>query len=477
MKINKLNIIAAFLSIASITSCKKTLDVNNDPNAFSDGLITPASLLPSIEVNLAYALGGDATRITASLTQHYAGHRSQPLDYAQYNINPSSTDTYWQNMYTVVLTNTNKMIAKARQAGDSTYVGVGQIIEAYAFSVLTDMYGDIPFSDALQFAGDMTPAYDKQKDIYNGLFKMLDNGIANVKISAATSITGDMIYRKPANWEKFANSVKLRLYNHLSATQPNGVTDFLNTNPVLITANSDNAKVIFGITQANANPIYQMDVTSGRTDEAVCATLVDKMKALNDPRIPVYFNVVQNNGQGYQGQYRGNAPGGSQDDASKNLYSRVGTYYASISSPVILMSAAEVQYIIAEARVNSGDQTAAKQAYETAITNDFEMLGLSASTAGYLSNPDVAFDGTLKRVMEQKWVTMYQATYESWTDWRRTGFPELHPAVNNYTSNVIPVRIPYPQSEINLNAKSLQNGPGIPVPYKSLKVPVWWNTK
>jgi hypothetical protein len=197
------------------------------------------------------------------------------------------------------------------------------------------------------------------------------------------------------------------------------------------------------------------------------------MKALADPRIPVFFNPVKNGT--LAGQYLGNTPGNDDDDSGEGKYSRIGSAYASSTSPVMLMSAAEVYFIIAEVRLREGKNAEAATAYETAITRDFEYLGVSGAAA-YLAKPEVAFNNTLQRLIEQKWITMFQAPYEAWTDWRRTGFPVLTPAAVNRTNNIIPRRLTYPQLEINLNRSSLEAGPGVPVPYESLKQRVWWDS-
>ena len=468
-------IVALSIVILATASCKKTLDINSDPNSFTD--VPVNTILPAAEVNLAYALGGDATRISANIVQYYGGHRNQPLDYGQYNITPSTTDNFWTNMYSVVLTNLKSVMEKSRENGDSIYVGVGQILTAYTFGSLTDLYGDIPFSEALQTTTDVTPAYDKQEDVYSGIISLLDKGVANVKSGVGTGPDDDdVVYAGDINnWEKLGNSLKLRYLNHLSKRQPDAASTFLAQNPALITNVSENAAVYFGSDAANANPIYQFDELSGRKDNAVCKTLVDKMALLNDPRVPVYFNPVKNNNNGFAGQYRGNDPGGDDDDSGESLFSRVGEAYGATEAPVIFMSAAEVQFIIAEIQFRSTNTAAAKTAYETAISNDFSALGLSAAYAAYIAQAGVAFDNTLDRIMEQKWITMYQAAYESWVDWRRTGVPTLTIPVVNRTGGVVPRKLPYPQLEINLNAQSIEAGPGLPDSFNELKKHVWWD--
>lgn len=454
-----------------ITSCRQELDINVDPNNPSQASLS--GLLSASQVGFAFALGGEGTRMPASIVQHYAGHRAQPLDYAQYRITSSATDGTWTALYNTLM-DMREMENKAAASGNQAYLGVSKILQAHAFSVTTDLFGDIPFSEALQGRTNITPVYDKQEDIYPALITMIDEGVA--ALTAATeTISGDIVYGGDVTkWKKYGNSLKLRLLNHLSSRQPNAAANFLATNPSLIDTSVDDAKVAFGSVASNANPIYQFDVLSGRKDQAVASTIVDKMKALSDPRVSVYFEPVAGNALGLKGQYLGNAPGNDTEDSHKNRYSRVGSAYASIKAPVVLMSAAEVNFIKAEVYHRASDSRA-QAAYQAAITQDFAALGLSSSVGAYLANANVAYNGTLQRIMEQKWITMFQASYESWVDWRRTGFPVLTPAASNMTSNVIPRNLPYPEVEINSNRANLVAGPGIPIPYTGLSNRVWWD--
>ena len=454
-----------------ITSCRQELDINVDPNNPSQASLS--GLLSGSQVGFAFALGGEGTRMPAAVVQHYAGHRNQSLRYAQYRITSSDTDGTWTALYNTLM-DMKELENKATASGNQAYLGVSKILQAHAFSVTTDLFGDIPFSKALQGRANITPVYDKQEDIYPALITMIDEGLAALSAGTET-ISGDIVYGgNVTKWKKYGNSLKLRLLNHLSSRQPNAAANFLATNPDLIDISSENAKVLFGSVASNANPIYQFDVLSGRKDQAVASTIVDKMKALSDPRVSVYFNPVANNNSGLQGQYLGNAPGNDTDDSGENEYSRVGSAYASIKAPVVLMSAAEVNFIKAEVYYRASDSRA-QAAYQAAITQDFAALGLSSSAAAYLANANVAYDGTLQRIMEQKWITMFQASYESWVDWRRTGFPALTPAASNVTSNVIPRNLPYPDVEINSNRANLVAGPGIPIPYTGLSNRVWWD--
>lgn len=458
----------------TITSCDQELNINEDPN--NPRIVPISSLLAGSEGHLGYMLGGDGTRIPASIVQHYAGHRGQPLNYGQYNITSADSDGLWTDLYDILI-DLREIENITKNTDDKIYLGISQVLQAYTFSVASDLFGDIPFTESLQGRLNLTPKYDKQQDIYTALIVMLDQGISNLASnSGALPEESDMIYQgNTTKWIAFANSLKLRLYNHLSKRNPNAALTFLQSNPTFITLPLNSAKVNFFKTPSSANPIYQFDVLSGRADNAVCATLVNKMKSLNDPRIPYFFNVVENNGKGLAGQYLGNLPGNDFDDSDLNYFSRVGSRFASIDSPVLLMSAAEVEFIKSEIYFRALDNTKAQAAYEQAIRNDFIETGLTLTEANtYISNPLAAYNSSLQRIMEQKWITMFQASFESFTDWRRTGFPVLTVPTTNRTSDVTPRRFPYPQIEINVNGNSLRNGPGIPVPYKTLTTKVWW---
>ena len=464
--------VGVFASILLLSSCTSELDINTDPNAPT--AVPNSTLLTSSEVNLGYIIGGEATRMPSNIVQYYAGHRGQPNEYARYDITPSSTDGLWTNMYNVLI-DLKTIENNTTATNDRLYTGISQLLQVYTFSVLTDTFGDIPYSDALQLSSILTPAYDKQEDIYNNLLARVDLGITNVTTNAGSNPgTADVVYGgSSTKWAAFGNSLKLRLLNHLSLRRPAAALTFLQTNPTLITNSVNDAKLVFGTSASNSNPIFQFDELSGRRDNAVANTIVNKMKSLADPRIAVYFKPIVNGT--LAGQVLGNIPGDDTDDAGESLFSRTGSAYASTDSPVIFISAAEVNFIKAEIYFRASDVTNATLNYNNAITQDLTSLGLATSTVAYLANPLVTYNNTLQRIMEQKWITMYQGAYESFVDWRRTGFPALTPSVNNRTTNAIPVRLSYPQIEINVNNASLQAGPGIPLPYVSLSNKVWWD--
>ncbi|PUZ27853.1 Starch-binding associating with outer membrane [Chitinophaga costaii] len=463
--------------MAAGSSCKKYLDVNTNPNNPTD--VPVATILSNAEVMITYTTGGNVSRMTSSVVQYYSGHRNQPYDYDRYKILPTDNDYTWSNLYAAM-----KNLRVAQQKGYESqsygYVGISQVLTAYTFSILTDMMGDIPVKQALRDDSTLTPAYDKQQDIYPYLQTMLDSGIVNLgKTSVGVDpADDDLVYGgEKANWIKLANSLKLRLYNHISKIDATAAQKFLATSPALIEQNSEGAYVYYKAGAGNQNPIYQFDVLSGRTDEAISQTFIDKLNAVNDPRKTLLLAPVQDNSNGFKGQYRGKAPGVNEEDPNLSLYSRVGSAYGDATAPVVIISASEVDFIKAEVALRAGDPATAGVAYNKGISDDFDFLGISSSLSAYVAQPSVAWNGTLQQLINQKYIAMFGTSTEAWVDWRKTGFPALTPAIGNFTGDVIPRKFPVSQTEVDLNGAQLAAGPGIPTPYVELKKRVWWDVE
>ena len=476
MKINNLNSLTkVFLMAAALfalpTSCSKHLDINDDPNNFAE--VPSSAIFTSSQVALAYNTGGSVQRIAAGVMQHYSGHRGQPLNYDQYNFNPSDFDNIWSIYYADVLADLQVVITKETTAGNRRIVGAAKLLQAYTYSIMTDLFGSIPMSEALKGSENLAPKYDTQEQVYDACIALIDAGIQDLATTTGNAILGDIIYAgSTTRWTKFGNSLKLRLLNHLEKRRPGAAKQFLDSNPSLITSNADDAKLAFGSIASNANPIYQFDVLSGRKDEAVSETIVDIMKASNDPRLTLFFAGIKNGAN--KGSIVGKEPGLDDDDSGETLYSRVGSAYGSINSPVMLLTYAEVQFIIAEVQKRAGSDALAKTAYDNAITADMTRLGVStAAVTTYLTAN--AYNNTLERVMTQKWIAMFHSSWESWADWRRTGFPALQAASTNFNGDVIPRKMPLPQLEVNLNKTNVEAGPGLPVLPATLKEKVWWD--
>jgi hypothetical protein len=435
-------------------ACDRWVDtsLNVDPNNPAD--VPMNLLLPAVEGSLAWYYGSDPSRFASVLTQHHSGvDRQHKSFYENYALFEGDVDNYWQAMYTIVMNNANTLIKKAEAQKSPHYAGVARILLAYALGNVTDAFGDVPFSEALKGAENTTPRYDSQQQIYQTIGQLLDQAIADLDAQSVLSPGSDDYFYggNRAKWKKAAYALKARYAIHL--TKRNGAQASQAALEALanaFTSNSDDLVLRFGESQVNYNPLFAF--VQERNDIRIAPFFAGLLNRLQDPRRPMI----------------GKKPQAASDSIPDN--DDLGAFYASINSPVVLLSYAEMKFIEAEARLRTGDQPGAKSAYQDAIRASMAWFGVSDADANaYLANPAVVPSGdvTLEQIMTQKYIALY-TQFETWTDWRRTNFPTLTPT----TGSRIPRRFPLPQSE------RLFNGANIPAGSTSADwkfTPMWWD--
>lgn len=325
-----------------------------------------------------------------------------------------------------------------------------EVLVIYAWQQMVDSFGDIPYTDAL---GDsFLPVYDDAATIYSDLISRLDAAISNLSGSGFTSADklygGDM-----TGWNKFANSLKLRLGIRLSDVNPSLSQSTMQSavNAGVFTSNDDNATLQYEGSAPNTNPLWIDLVQSGRADFVAANTLVDIMNGLDDPRRSVYFD--QNLGDGV---YIGGNYGGSSNFFN---YSHVGGYDTGSlmhdpTFPASLIDYAEVSFYLAEAAEQSlvGTPADAEGYYNAGITACFDYWGV-ADVATYLANPDVAYATASgdwrEKIGTQFWLAMYNRGFEAWTVWRKYDAPNFN--LPEDSGLPVPTRYTYPVNEQNLN--------------------------
>lgn len=428
------------------TSCKKYLDVNQDPNRPLN--VGPDVVLTAAEVQLGYTVGGaDVALVTGILSQQVTGIDRQFTTYNNYVFTADNFSNVWGSMYQIML-NLKQLKDYSEEKEYKYYAGISGILLAYSIGITTDLWGDVPYTNA--FKGEeleFQPAYDTQESVYSAINALLTEAISN--LGTAPEDAGvqpeddDIIYGGDVDqWIKFANSLRLKFLLHQSKLDP-GTGDKIITGLAapggLIAVNADNAAVTFLNDEARANPLYQFF-----TQRDGYATLESNgssmLEDLDDPRKAVYIGKDYN----------------------------IGSYLGQRSSPVILMSAAEIKFIEAEARALTEDLPAAETAYDDAIKLSFEQLGVSGVTA-YLAQDDVAFatapgDDAIEKIINQKYLALYLQA-EVYNDWRRTGYPKL---TSNSTARPIPRRYLYPQTELSYNGSNVPSN-------ITLATKVWWD--
>lgn len=428
-------------------------DLNLTPNSPTD--VNMPDLLPLIQVSAAYTKGGDLSRFSVIPMQHLSGVNRQSFAFERYNINESDINNLWLNFYAGTLKNASILLEKAEELNSPHYAGIAKVMMAYALGSMAAVWGDIPYSTALQGdEGNLNPTYDSQEQIYQSVISLLNGAIADFGQPAgslAPSAADLMFKGSAAKWSAAAAGLKARFTLHLS--KRNGYGDVLSALSGAIASNDGNLKFTFGNNANEWNPIYQFD--QQREDIRVAAKIVDMMNATLDPRRSAYFEQDAN------GDYVGSEPGEGNLDASM-----VGPHYASTNSPVYFITYAEVKFIEAEAKMQTGDAAGAADAYNEGVKASLAQHGASDAAWELIHASETALTISLQKIMEAKYIALFTDS-EVWADWRRTGIPTLTIAPNPAT-NDIPRRFPYPLNE------RLYNGGNMPAGLDQ-DDRVWWD--
>ncbi len=502
----------------SSAACDKGLaDVNDNPNAPTD---VPAQYLLPNAIQQTVEFGGQNTWITLEMTgifvQHWA--KIQYTEEDQYELRDATINNLWNAMYSGPMKDWAVIIKKGQQVAEEgdpakgdNQSAIGMVGKAYTATILTDLYGDIPYTQALQAdaAEPITaPVYDSQQELYGTLLSELQTAVGMMSPGAGSFSDADLIYGGDmSQWIKFTNSLRLRLAMRMSDVDPAGarsLVEALATQPLILT-NDDNAGLVYQPSPPYQNPYYEnaagaLGGGGSRDDHTVSNTLVGVLNKFNDPRIMVYANPsldqttdftaswcghagqvpcqVTYNGMIYRGERNGIASGSVPQPV---LISRIGRHFrADPATPQYLLTAAEVNFLLAEAALNGWSVGgSAQQYYEAGIRQAFELwngvnVSVSASNTAndgpvdlgtavqdaYLAQPSVQLTGNattdLEKIIDQKWLALYTMPWEAYSEYRRTGYPNEIVPSEDATIQFIPGRIPYPSLEQSLNNDNLQ---------------------
>jgi hypothetical protein len=367
-------------------------------------------------------------------------------------------------------------VAAAASGANQNQIAVARIMKAWTFQMITDIWGDIPYSQALKGLSYATPVYDAQADIYADLIKELDEATAQIDESAG-SIEGDIIYDGDmASWKRFAQSLKLRVGMRMSEVAPElaakTVQEALAAG--VFASNSEQAGFQYLSSQPNFSHWYYTHFI-GTPTLSVANTMIDKLLGNNDPRLQAYAREKENGG-GYVGIPYGVSAAVAGSIGNRNV-SSPGIRIISADARMVIQSYAEVLFIQAEAAARGWIGGNAEELYKAAITASMEYWDASpAAITAYLQQPGVAFDAAnfRKSIGEQKWLALYMQGLEAWAEWRRLDYPALLPAPAAANGRQIPRRRGYPLQEVSLNranydAAVARQGPDV------METRVWWD--
>ncbi|MFN8116122.1 MAG: SusD/RagB family nutrient-binding outer membrane lipoprotein [Bacteroidia bacterium] len=476
-------IITAALGTAVLTGCKKDfLDINENPNSPSKVNIT--EVLPSAELAIGHVMGNNFQIFGGIWAQYWTQNpfSSQYKTIEQYAPSANDFDSPWRICYSDALQDLNFVIKKGTEDGKMQHVACAKILQAYTYQILTDNFGDIPFSEALKGEeGNTTPKYDSQKDVYDGIIGLINEGLALIDVSATNAPSSeDLIFHGDMSmWKKFANTLKLRVYLRLAYVDPAkaqaGVASLAGAS---FLAAGEDAKINYLSTPGNTNPLYSVFSEIRNTQNIVASyTCLDSMYYNNDDRITVFYDTIP--GPDYNGHLQGDYTDISTPVSQISFpHPNTGgnaSKPASAFAPVKLMSDYESIFLQAEAAARGWLGGSAQTLYYDGITASYQAYGLTTA-ATYIANPNVTFpaSGTLDQKIEaiitQKYYSMCgNQCNEAWVEYRRTGYPSfLIESVSSIIgSGRMPNRMFYPSTELTRNP----NMPGQKMIYDR----VWWD--
>jgi Starch-binding associating with outer membrane len=458
------------ISALSLAGCKKFLNINTDPN---NPLTVPESVtVPPVEITLAANIVGGFPGTTIGYWMQQLSLNQALPTVENYFIQPTDVNNSWNFfIYPNVLQNLKIMIGQAESAKHNQYVAIGFALSAYTYAITTDLWGDIPYSQALQLPAITKPVYDPQQSIYGDIQGLLDSALYYIgQTPSVIAPSGDdYIYNgNMTQWTKWIHMMKARYYLRLSnapgrtaATQADSALTEL---ALGFGSNSDNAAVPFP-TQ-DGSPWFE-NTSAGAGGVVLAKNFIDLLQGNSDPRLPILTDTAIDGPNA--GTYVGRPSGIGTVFNSPTNFSNVNTAYAGINAPLYMATYSEQLFIKAEATFITAGAAAADPIYRAAITAHMDMVGVkSADETTYLgTRPPLTSSNAMQQMMTEKYIADF-LNVETFNDWRRTGFPTLTPAQNAIIPT-IPRRWPYDTDELLAN----------PQPQDSATIAsrVWWDTK
>lgn len=483
-----------FVAAAVFTSCKKiTDDMNVSPNQ-PDVLSTGYGINSAIQWLGGTGGGNATTNINSAAGELYSQYLSETFYTNESRFALAQYD--YQGYYTGPIADLNQVIrfntdaslkgaiTTTKFGSNANQIAVSRILRAFVYLTVTDRWGDVPYSESLQGLANLTPKFDAQKDIYTGLFKELTEAQAQFDDGG---LYDDILFDGDVTkWKHWANSLRAVMALRLSKVDAaTGSAEFKKAvADGLMTSNDDNATYKYLPELNNENPWFGN--YRNRYDYGPSAFLINNLQASADPRLAIYADpTVTGTFVGLPYGTSGSALG-AYKIGNRNVrgnISQISETYGGQSSPATWTSYAQILFAQAEAAhlgwIPGGDAQAATL-YNNGVTASLNQNGITgADVTTYLAKPAVVFNATtaVEQIITQKWLANYLGNgWESWAEYRRTGFPKLLdpvPTALNADKH-IPRRQQYPQSENDLNKQNYneavaRQGPDV------LSTHVWWD--
>lgn len=471
------NLISLFLVMAAFISCQDYEEINqnpNEPTEVSPNVLLNSSIRSSVftSVDASFLLGNNAAQLSAKTL------RTEVDDY-----NWNAFPTVWEGFYES-LTDLNGVSDFAEELDDPALEALAIIMRSWIFSNLTNAYGNIPYSEAIEGGeSNFNPVYDDQEFIYMDLLDELDR--ANELLAESDpNIESDILFNRDfMKWRKFANSLRLRLLMMASNKMDvaSRFSQIANNEPIM-ESNADNA--VFSYLNTFPNEFPLIPLKTGDFDAvAISETLVSLMESYKDPRL---FRYARPDNGDFDNYYPDSSVMGADNGRNTETCSKIGSrlgvqYYnypdLTLASDLgidmadgVIMTYAEVQFLLAEAVAKGwmvGDE---ESLYRSGIQASMEYHQVNLDPFGWATfddfyeNSGIAYS-QITDIWEQKWVNSFFHGLEPYFDVRRwyiesgntwEGIPFLDAPCSNVNNDELPMRFPYPGEEQSLNPENYQ---------------------
>lgn len=451
---------AGLLLVAGGCSNKKLAELQIDTK--NPTSVPSATLFSNAQRNLWDAM--NETNVNRNVFRLFAQQWTETTypDESQYNlITRAIPDNFWSIMYRDVLRDlkeasmlisAEKPLTDADNISQKNRLAVIELLNVYSYSVLVTVFGNIPYTEALDI-NRPTPKYDDAKTVYADLLKRLDAALASLNSSGGSFGSADLVYGgNAAKWMKFGNALKIRMGILIADVDPAMAKATVESAYSKAFASAaDRAALQYMDAFPNTNPLWLDLVQSGRHDYIPANTIVDMMNTLEDPRRPAYFTMKD-------GKYVGGIYGTTNSWSS---FSQLGDRFFTPTFEGLILGYDEQLFYLAEAAArgwNVGGTAA--ELYNKAVMASMSYWGVSdAEAQTYLARPDVAYATAAgdwkQKIARQEYLALYNRGLEAWTLYRRLDAPTLRPLPGSTTATV-PKRFTYPAQEQTLNGANVQ---------------------
>jgi len=470
-----IKVFLVMIGMLVIASCDQTFEeINKSKNQPED--VTVDVLLAGAIYAQLDNYGGRMEGYMEPFVQRLSGIFGSSTNMDQYVLDNSNFTYYFTGYYTGPLNSYKDIIARGTEEESWHYVGAAKVMTALALGKLTDMYGEIPWSEALDLDNTF-PAYDSQEFIYSEIDRLLNEAVADLGKTSFRSLgDGDFILNGNIEaWIASAHLLAARYANHLSKLDPMGSATI-----VLAHVDASKAAGISSTTdlkmkyEGSSQSLNRWNLLYNNNSMVAAKRFMDNLLAEDDPRVDAYFSEIDGQGRftGLKGKPIGT---GSQP----GFFSAVNpdSWYSAANSDHMVATYFELLFIEAEAAFRSGDLPRAATAHNAAVREQMELVVAAGDSR---LEPYIAIYGnetsasiSLEKIMTEKWKATFTMSQETWTDMRRHDFAyptfveiprfaDGTPVASEYIRRIL-----YPQDELDKN--------GDQVPDVTIFDRLWWD--